>query len=244
VVATAWVCPAAENADPPRVPGFACSAFSPLVREAARRCLGDPGTPDAPNPLIARHEDTTAVVLATVAGDATTSDLASQNLLRGRVHNPLLFFQSVTTSILGYLTAEYGLTGPVSCLAADSGISEAALDAAALLLTDDDLDQVLLIGVELAGTERTRAAFEHLAAAGAAAGPPAADLAVALLLRRPTGDETAAPLGDAAARSPSGAAAHLGALAELARAYGSGPDDPRGETAGCEGTDRPRGGEV
>jgi hypothetical protein len=117
------------------------------------------------------------------------------------VHNPLLFFQSVTTSIVGHLAIEYGLTGPIHCAAADHGADTTALDAAALLLLDDTIDQVLVIGVELAASPRT-AAFERLAALGHDGRPPAADLAVALLLRRPgAADRTAEPAGLEAAGS-------------------------------------------
>ncbi|MFJ3914126.1 beta-ketoacyl synthase-like protein [Streptomyces sp. 2132.2] len=185
VVAAARVSPHTEDVELPGVPGFVVSSFNPLVRETVRRCLGEPGTLAAPNRLTGPYPDSTAIVLATVAGDATTSDVASQKLVSGRVHNPLLFFQSVTTSILGHLTIEYGITGPVSCIAADSGVGEQALDAAELLLRDEDIDQVLVIAVELAVNPRTEAAFGHLAVQGGTARPPEGDLAVALLLRRP-----------------------------------------------------------
>ncbi|MFE5805576.1 beta-ketoacyl synthase chain length factor [Streptomyces sp. NPDC056491] len=189
VVAAARVSPHTEDVALPGVPGFVVSAFNPLVRETVRRCLGEPGTEGAPNRLVGAFPDSTAIVLATVAGDSTTSDLASQKLVSGRVHNPLLFFQSVTTSILGHLTIEYGLTGPVSCIAADSGVSEQALDAAELLLADADIDQVLVIAIELAVNPRTGAAFAHMVAQGGTTRPPDGDLAVALLLRR-SGDGT------------------------------------------------------
>lgn len=222
VVAAAVVDTATERGELPGVPGFVVSAFNPLVRETVRRCLGDPGTPDAPNPLTATFPDSTAIVLATVAADATTSDTASQKLVSGRVHNPLLFFQSVTTSIVGHLAIEYGLTGPIHCVAADHAADSTALDAAALLLLDDTIDQVLVVGVELAANPRTAAAFERLAVLGHNGRPPAADLAVALLLRRPDGaDRTAAPAEPAAADPGRDAAAghlyRLTALAERAR---------------------------
>ncbi|MFI9754753.1 beta-ketoacyl synthase N-terminal-like domain-containing protein [Streptomyces collinus] len=220
VVAAAVVDTATERGELPGVPGFVVSAFNPLVRETVRRCLGDPGTPDVPNPLTKPFPDSTAIVLATVAADATTSDTASQKLLSGRVHNPLLFFQSVTTSIVGHLAIEYGLTGPIHCVAADHGADTTALDAAALLLLDDTIDQVLVIGVELAANPRTAAAFERLAALGHDGRPPAADLAVALLLRRPGAtDRTVVPAEPEAAdpgRDDDAAAGHLYRLAALA----------------------------
>ncbi|MFI1890531.1 beta-ketoacyl synthase N-terminal-like domain-containing protein [Streptomyces jumonjinensis] len=216
VVAAAVVDTATEGEELPGVPGFVVSSFNPLVRETVRRCLGEPGTPDAPNPLTGPYPDSTAIVLTTVAADATTSDTASQKLVAGRVHNPLLFFQSVTTSIVGHLAIEYGLTGPIHCIAADDGADTTALQASELLLLDDTIDQVLVIGVELAANPRTAAAFERLAAAGHDGRPPAADLAVALLLRRPGQD---AVLAEPEATSPGrddAAAGHLYRLAALA----------------------------
>lgn len=218
VVAAARVAPGSDDTALPDVPGFVSSTFNPLVREAVRRCLGGPGTAGAPNPLVGPYADTTAIVLATVAGDSTTSDLASRRLVSGRVHNPLLFFQSVTTSILGHLTIEYGLTGPVSCIAADDGVSEAAWETAGLLLEDEDIDQVLVIGAELAANPRTGAAFGHLSARGAATAPPDGDLAVALLVRR--GEDPAPVTAPDHAADTSGAG-HLRFLAGLA-----GPDGP------------------
>ncbi|MGA5700053.1 beta-ketoacyl synthase chain length factor [Peterkaempfera bronchialis] len=214
IVAAARVSPHTEDAELPGVPGFVASAFNPLVRETVRRCLGEPGTAGAPNPLVGPYPDSTAIVLATVAGDATTSDLASRKLISGRVHNPLLFFQSVTTSILGHLTIEYGLTGPVSCIAADSGVGEEALAAAELLLTDDAIDQVLVIAAELAVNPRTRAAFGHLADRGGTARPPEGDLAVALLLRRPGDDRPAAARPGYQDLDGAGHLRHLAALAD------------------------------
>jgi hypothetical protein len=216
IVAAAVVDTATEHEELPGVPGFVVSAFNPLVRETVRRCLGEPGTPDAPNPLTGPFPDSTAIVLGTVAADATTSDTASQKLLAGRVHNPLLFFQSVTTSIVGHLAIEYGLTGPIHCIAADDKADTIALDAAALLLLDDTIDQVLVIGVELAANPRTSAAFARLADLGHDGRPPAADLAAALLLRRPGAQ---APLDPGATDPGSGdaAAGHLHRLTALAR---------------------------
>ncbi|MFG2298612.1 beta-ketoacyl synthase N-terminal-like domain-containing protein [Streptomyces sp. NPDC048603] len=216
VVAAAVVSHRDGTPELPVVPGFVASAFNPLVRETVRRCLGEPGTPESPNALVGPHPDSTAVVLTTVAGDATTSDLASQKLVSGRVHNPLLFFQSVTTSIVGHLCIEYGLTGAVNCIASDSGAGEAALEAAALLLRDATVDQVLVIGVELAANPRTEAAFAHLAARGSATEPPADDLAVALLLRRGGAAGPGVPPAGAGPRE----AGHLAGLASLAGTAG------------------------
>ncbi|MEV8535748.1 hypothetical protein [Streptomyces sp. NPDC051211] len=172
----AVVCTSDEDA-PPGVPGFIESRFSPLVRQAVDLCWSD-AEPAEPG----RLADRTAVLLLTSFGDATTTDLASRRLLEGQVRNPLLFYQSVPTSILGFITRELRITGPLTCLSVHDGSTREAFETAGLMLADGDVDQLLLIGVELAGTARTAAAGKGVPGAGR--DPERGDAAVALLLRR------------------------------------------------------------
>lgn len=132
----------------PTVPGFILSQFNPLVNEVARRCLSLPGVGDVSGPG-------TAVVLSTVFGDSTTSDTASFNLVTGDVRNPLLFYQSVPTTILGNIAREYGITGPVICLSVkkDPAVELAALTD--LLFLDNEIHCALCIEAELAANPRT-----------------------------------------------------------------------------------------
>ncbi|WP_158889467.1 beta-ketoacyl synthase chain length factor [Amycolatopsis anabasis] len=160
---------ARADASAPPVPGFVESVFSPVVYQAARRCLADrPG-----------DGARTAVVLASTMGDATTLDLGSRLLVGGRVHNPLLFMQSTANAILGQLSRDFAITGPLLSLSTMDDLAGELLATAQLLLEDEELDRVLLIGVELTGTDRTAAAYRELGT-----GPPAADLAVAIVLDR------------------------------------------------------------
>ncbi len=162
---------------PPAVPGFIESRFNPLVRAAVDRCLAD-AAPAGP----ARFADRTAVLLVTLFGDATTTDLAGQRLQEGRAHNPLLFYQSVPTSILGYVSREHGLRGALTCLSVDAASMPEAFETAELMLADEEVDQLLLVGVELVATQRTAAVRRHLPSDDR--NPPEHDAAVALLLRR------------------------------------------------------------
>ncbi|WNV88096.1 beta-ketoacyl synthase N-terminal-like domain-containing protein [Umezawaea sp. Da 62-37] len=159
----------ATTADP--LPGFIESTFSPLVNAVAHRCL------------VERPGDgaRTAVVLGSVVGDSTTTDLASTLMVGGQVGNPLLFMQATPNAVLGYLSKEFGITGPLVALSATSDLGSALLDAAAVLLDDPELDRVLVVGVELAGNDRTTAALRELDAP-----PPAEDFAVALVVDRDT----------------------------------------------------------
>lgn len=153
----------------PPLTGFVESEFNPLVHRAAWPCLsaahGQPGA-------------RTGLVLASLMGDAATTDLASRQLVAGRVHNAILFMQATANAVLGHLARESGRTGPLLALSTPD-VSGELLDTARLWLADGELDQVLLVGVELAGTDRTTAAYRALGLP-----PPEHDLAVALLVTR------------------------------------------------------------
>ena len=188
------------------LPGFVESVFSPLVFEACRRCLEQQPVDGA----------RTAVVLASLMGDTTTADLASRRLVAGRVHNPLLFMQATANSVLGYLSREFGITGQqLSLSTLDDPLAE-ALAMAEVLLDDPDLEQVLVVGVELAGGARVEAVRSELAGGPS---PAQGDLAVAVLLGRNGGP--AVPVAPARSGPPGS----LRSLLDLARTTAGGIDD-------------------
>jgi len=159
-----------------QVPGFIESAFPPLVYQMIRSHM-DSGNVRDPARL--------AIVLASALGDTGTADCASRNLLAGQVHNPLLFYQSVPNSILGYAARQYGLTGLMTALAhAGDGLS-ALLETAMLYSELPDVEQVLIIGVEL----RSDRADELLAELTEGKAMRACDQAVSLLLERSSGED-------------------------------------------------------
>ncbi|MCP3799391.1 ketosynthase [Allokutzneria sp. A3M-2-11 16] len=173
--------------DIPRLPGFVESTFNPLLFDVAQRCLtAAPGDPSR-----------TAVVLGGLMGDSTTFDLTSQRMVAGQVHNPLLFMQATSNSVLGYLSREFGITGPMSCLSVSGGLAGELLLAADLVLDTAEVDRVLLLGVELAANERTGHAYRLLADSGGQVGPPVADVAVALLVERGAGPVEITSIGAA-----------------------------------------------
>ncbi|MEH0420381.1 hypothetical protein [Streptomyces sp. B21-083] len=201
----------------PKLPGFVESAFSPLAYEVSGRCLtAHPG-----------DGDRTAVALASLMGDTTTADLASRRMVSGRVHNPLLFMQATANSVLGHMSREFGITGQMFSLSTlDDSLSE-LLSMADLLLEDEELDRVLVLGVELGGGERVAAVHRELAADSGltfADLPESAGLAAAVLLGRPC-DAPGAPV----LVRPTGTAGQPGSiqsLFELATAHA----EPRTET--------------
>ncbi|MFL5345027.1 MAG: hypothetical protein ACJ8AT_09540 [Hyalangium sp.] len=162
---------AREVRRPPPVPGFIESQFNPLVYAVVKQCLGSWSPEEGAG---------TAIVLGSGLGDTTTADVASQNVAKGNVHNPLLFYQSVPTSILGYVTREFGITGPLSCVAGGE-LGPSMLEMADLLLEDESLHQVLLLGLELQLNPRTARVRELQGQEG---GGLEGDVAVGLLLRR------------------------------------------------------------
>jgi hypothetical protein len=177
--------------------GFIASRFSPLVYTAASRCLDAAGAaPDGAR---------TGVVLASVLGDTTTADVASRNLAEGRVHNPLLFYQSVPTSILGYLGRERGIRGPLACISAGADAAERARELAELMVAAGDADAVLVLYVELRLEARGRRLHDALHDGPLGALGCEDDVVVGLLLRRADGspgraredDETTAALDGA-----------------------------------------------
>ncbi|MEK8174119.1 beta-ketoacyl synthase N-terminal-like domain-containing protein [Streptomyces sp. M19] len=112
-------------------------------------------------------------------GDAATLDAGSRLLVAGQPHNPLLFMQSTANAVLGRLSCDFGITGPLLSLSTADDLAGELLVHAELLLEDEEVDRVVLVGVELAATPRTAAAHRGLGTVA-----PAADRAVALVLDR------------------------------------------------------------
>lgn len=169
---------AIADGEAPPVSGFVESAFSPLVYQAVRQCLSGQPADGA----------RTALVLASTMGDTDTLDLGSRLLVAGRVHNALLFMQSTANAILGRLSLDFAITGPLLALSVLGDLAGELLATAELLRSDGELDRIVLVGVELAGSERTAAAHRELGT-----DPPAIAAAVAIALDR----------GDPVPRNPS-----------------------------------------
>ena len=132
--------------DAPPVPGFIESAFNPLVYAVIRR-LFDLEAFSA--------GEQTSLLLGSLFGDATTNDLASKQLIQGKPDNPLLFYQSVMNSIVGYITREMGITGTTLCTTSFGNMTSALLEQAELLLASGDARQVIIVGAEVSGSVKT-----------------------------------------------------------------------------------------
>ena len=207
----------------PLLSGFVESIFSPLAYEATRRCLSaQPG-----------DSARTAVVLASLMGDTTTTDLASQRLVAGRVHNPLLFMQATANSVLGYLSREFGITAQTLSLSTLDDPLVELLAMADLLLDEPELDRVLLVAVEVAGGARVAAVQSELADHTGRPMPSATvDLAVAVLLGRV----------DPAPASGSARSVSIRSVAPSSGGHAAAPADPPGPDDAGHATDTGAGG--
>ena len=138
---------AAEDGAPPPVPGFVHSAFNPLVAAVADRCLSEHyGKP--PEPPSDRQR--TGLVLVSRGGDRVSAEHVRQTVADGRRVGPLYFFQSVPNSIAGHVAARWGLGGPVVCVSPVGPPVADGMAEAAVLMSDGDADEVLLVIAEQA----------------------------------------------------------------------------------------------
>lgn len=135
-------------AGPPALPGFVGSTFSPMVAVVAERCF------EQATPL-----ERTGIVLVSRTGDLDSALHVRESVANGKRIGPLHFFQSVPNSVAGYVASRFGLHGPVVCVSPSTDPHRTGLDEAALLLMDEEADQVLIVLVEQASTGDTAVAL-------------------------------------------------------------------------------------
>ncbi|KQO18029.1 hypothetical protein [Paenibacillus sp. Leaf72] len=159
------------------VPGFIESAFNPMVYQILKNHV-ESGT--------IRSHQKLAILLGSAFGDTATADRASQNLLQGKVHNPLLFYQSVPNSILGYASKQFGFTGMISAVSHFGNGLVSLLDLAEIYMDQPDVEQVLVIGVELQSSRSDELLAELV---DSEAAMRSCDHAISLLLECAKGDD-------------------------------------------------------
>ena len=129
----------------PALPGYVLSSFSPLVAAAADGCLAQRyAAPPAP----AASGQRTAVLLVSAGNDVVSAAHVRDKVAAGRRVGPLLFFQTAPNSVVGQVTAHWGLGGPVVCLSPLGDPLADGMAEAELLLSDGEADEVLLVLVE------------------------------------------------------------------------------------------------
>ncbi|HEV2887610.1 MAG TPA: beta-ketoacyl synthase chain length factor [Jatrophihabitans sp.] len=154
--------------DLPALPGYVLSSFSPLVAAVADGCLTEHYAEPSAS---AASRQRTAVLLVSAGNDVVSAGHVRDKVAAGRRLGPLFFFQTAPNSVVGQVTAHWGLGGPVVCISPVGDPLADGMAEAELLLDDGDADEVLLILVEQADPD--------------AAGPPdSTDRAHALLLTK------------------------------------------------------------
>lgn len=121
------------------VPGFIESPFLNLTYATQAECLKSVASPGGRMPA--------GIVLASVLGDTVTADKASVAVAAGGVPMPLLFYQSVPSAVLGRITADMPLDGPLICLSGGVTLFEDALETAGAML-GGDVTRVVVTYVE------------------------------------------------------------------------------------------------
>lgn len=126
-------------------PGFVGSAFAPLVASVVDDCLTQV---HRSRPVPADRGERTAIVLISRNGDRATADAVANALVERRKVSPLLFFQSVPNSVVGWVAGRWALGGPVVCVSPTGDPVAGGIALARLLVDDGDADEILLILVE------------------------------------------------------------------------------------------------
>lgn len=137
--------PAGEADQVPVLPGFILSSFSPLAAAVADSCLSEYYAQPA---VSAASRQRTGVLLASRSSDLVSAEHVSRSVAGGRRLGPLFFFQAAPNSVVGQITAHWGLGGPVVCISPLGDPLADAMAEAALMLEDGDADEVLLILLE------------------------------------------------------------------------------------------------
>lgn len=142
--------PAEQDEQLPALPGYVLSSFSPLVAAAADGCLTEHYAKPSAS---AASRQRTAVLVVSSGNDVVSAEHVRNKVAGGRRVGPLFFFQAAPNSVIGQVTAHWGLGGPVvSICPVDDPLADGMAEAA-LLLADGDADEVLLILVEQAGED-------------------------------------------------------------------------------------------
>jgi len=152
-----------EDGPAPPLPGFVYSTFSPLVAAVADRCLARSHVSPPADPA---RGPRTATVLVSRCGDVTSAVLVAEAVDAGRRVAPLLFYQAVPNAVAGYLTARWGLTGPVVCVSPVGDPMTEGMAVAAGLIEDGDADEALIVAVEQAMGSGVDSASAVLVGAG------------------------------------------------------------------------------
>jgi hypothetical protein len=169
VILSEYRWPTGQDQQLPALPGYVLSSFSPLVAAVADGCLTEHYAQPSGS---AASRQRTAVLLVSRGNDLVSADHVRDNVASGRRVGPLFFFQSAPNSVVGQVTAHWGLGGPVVCISPVGDPLADGMAEAALLLEDGDADEVLLILVEQGSGDAAESADRaHALLLSSGAGP-------------------------------------------------------------------------
>lgn len=135
----------ADTPAPAPLPGFVVSTFSPLVAQVAELVLcREYGAP----PADPARAEWTATVVVSRCGDVTSAAHVARSVDAGVPVAPPLFAQAAPSAVAGYLTARWGLHGPVVCLSPIGDPVSEGLAVAADLIDDGEADEALIVAAE------------------------------------------------------------------------------------------------
>lgn len=83
-------------------------------------------------------------MLGSMFVDAVTEEETWKDVLQGKKLSPIMFPQSVPSAVIGYVSKELNIHGPMSCMGADKWGAYTVLEQAADWLRDDAADIVLV----------------------------------------------------------------------------------------------------
>lgn len=122
----------------PAVRGFVRSPFNPLIYHSVKQAYKSACMTDE---LPAERK---GILLGSMFVDAITQEEIWRDLIHGRKVSPIMFPQSVPSSIIGYLAKELEIHGPMSCMGASRNGLQLLIRQAMDWMEDDEADAVIV----------------------------------------------------------------------------------------------------
>lgn len=122
----------------PAVRGFVRSPFNPLIYHSVKQAAEEAGI------VGGLPSERKGIVLGSLFADAVTEEETWKDLIQGKKLSPIMFPQSVPSSVIGFLAKELGIHGPMSCMGAYRSGLQLLLQQAIDWIEDDEADAVIV----------------------------------------------------------------------------------------------------
>lgn len=130
------------NDDFPMLRGFVRSPFSPLVYHSTMQAAEQAGLTNS-----SICPDRKGIILSSMFIDGVSEEEQWKDLLEGRKVSPMMFPQTVPSSIIGFINKDLSIHGPMTCISPSpyaDGL-RMALQQAADWMEDGDADLVMVV---------------------------------------------------------------------------------------------------